>query len=90
MDEEKVGGSTPQRIAPAIETPASLLHWKMLRRSTPQRIAPAIETGNRPLVPILLKAAPPKESPLRLKQYRQIRRHVRKAKQHPPKNRPCD
>ena len=36
--------STPQRIAPAIETISFILLIKMTYRSTPQRIAPAIET----------------------------------------------
>ena len=36
-------------------------------RSTPQRIAPAIETGLWQRRLLVVAAAPPKESPLRLK-----------------------
>ena len=61
--------STPQRIAPAIETGCGQVTRAPPTRSTPQRIAPAIETPGTQLEQRNDSAAPPKESPLRLKHF---------------------
>ena len=65
---KSLAGSTPQRIAPAIETSMDQSMASCTESSTPQRIAPAIETTDPAHRTAIRRAAPPKESPLRLKQ----------------------
>ena len=83
-------GSTPQRIAPAIETSLLKLIPEAQDRSTPQRIAPAIETGCAcGMVMSLLRSTPQRIAPA-IETHRLVILAGRQRKQHPPKNRPCD
>ena len=60
-------GSTPQRIAPAIETGDDWRHGQMRDAAPPKESPLRLKPESYPSKVIKSNAAPPKESPLRLK-----------------------
>ena len=83
-------GSTPQRIAPAIETFSLMTESAGGLCSTPQRIAPAIETPPPICLTMYLQCSTPQRIAPAIETAAEIDRVCNDKEQHPPKNRPCD